>query len=83
MRAMAKTKTTVYVDDDLLRTVRVMAARSGRRDSEVFEEALRRYVGLDVLERVWARSDLGEDEAMRIAVEEVHAMRRERDPRSS
>ncbi len=80
---MAKTKTTVYVDDDLLCTVRVMAARSGRRDSEVFEEALRRYVGLDVLERVWARSDLGEDEAMRIAVEEVHAMRRERDAQSS
>ena len=73
---MARTKTTVYVDDELLRSVRVLAARSGRRDSDVFEEALRRYVGLDVLDRVSARFDLTEEEAMRLAVDEVRAYRR-------
>ena len=41
-------------------------------------EALRDYLGFNVLERVWARSHLSEDEAMRLAVAETHAVRRER-----
>jgi hypothetical protein len=35
------------------------AARTGRRDSEVIEETLRRDLGLELLERIWARADLG------------------------
>jgi len=72
-----KKKVTLYLDEDVLRAARVRAARSDRRDSEVVEDALRAFLGFDVVERVWARSDLGEDEAMKLAVSELHAMRDE------
>ena len=73
-----KKKVTVYVDEDVIRAARVRAARTDKRDSEVVEDALRAYLGFDVLAGVWARSDLGEDEAMRLAVEETHAARADR-----
>ncbi len=71
-------KVTLYVDEDVLRAARVRAARTDRRDSDVVEDALRTYLGFDVVERVWAQSDLSEDEAMRLAVEETHAVRADR-----
>jgi hypothetical protein len=71
-----KARTTVTIDERVLRAVRVKAARTGRRDSEVIEEALRRDLGLDLLERIWASADLDEDEAMRLAVEAQHESRR-------
>ena len=70
-----KKKVTLYVDEDVMRAARVRAARTDKRDSEVVEEALRAYLGFDVLASVWARSSLTEDEAMRLAVEETHAAR--------
>ena len=73
---MAKARTTITVDERVLRAVRVKAARSGRRDSDVIEEALRRDLGLDLLERVWESAELGEDEALRVAVEAQHQGRR-------
>ena len=73
---MPKSRTTVTLDDRVLRAVRIKAARTGRRDSEVIEEALRRDLGLDLLERIWASADLDEDEAMRLAVESQHESRR-------
>ena len=73
---MAKARTTITVDERVLRAVRVKAARSGRRDSDVIEEALRRDLGLDLLERVWESADLDEDEALRVAVEAQHEGRR-------
>jgi hypothetical protein len=73
---MAKARTTITVDERVLRAVRVKAARSGRRDSDVIEEALRRDLGLDLLERVWESADLDEDEALRVATEEQHKSRR-------
>ncbi len=75
---MAKVKTTIYVDEDVMRAIRVSAARRGRRDSEVVEEALRSYTTLDLFRRIAERNDLDPDEADRIAVEEVRAVRRER-----
>ncbi len=51
-------------------------ARTGRR--LVVEEALREHLGLDVIDVVRRRSDLTDEEAMRLAVEEVHAVREER-----
>lgn len=75
---MRKTRTTVTLDEDVLRAVRVRAARTGKRDSEVIEEALRRELGLDLLERIWERNDLPEDEAVRLAVTAQHAARRRR-----
>ena len=73
---MPKARTTVTIDEQVLRAVRIRAARTGRRDSEVIEEALRRDLGLDLLERVWAAADLDEDEAMRLAVDAQHESRR-------
>jgi hypothetical protein len=78
MPTSTKRKVTLYVDQDVLRAARVRAARTDKRDSEVVEDALRAYLGFDVLERVWARSNLNEDEAMRLAVDETRAARRER-----
>jgi Ribbon-helix-helix protein, copG family len=80
---MAKLRTTVTLDEKVLRAVRVKAARTGRRDSEVIEEALRRDLGFELLERIWAKADLDEDEAMRIAVEEQHKARRARKAKRS
>ena len=69
-------KTTVYLDDELLRAAKIAAARSGKRDYQVFEEALRAYLGLELLERVGARSDLTEDQALDLAYKELHQSRR-------
>jgi hypothetical protein len=41
----------------------------------VIEEALRRELGLDLLERLWQRDDLGEERALRLAVEAQHKSR--------
>ncbi len=46
------------------------------------EAALRQYLGVDVLERVWARSDLTDDEGLKVAYEELDAMRRDRGDRA-
>ncbi len=73
---MAKVRTTLTVDEEVLRAVRVRAARTGRRDSEVIEEALRRELGMDLLRRTWDRNRLSESEAERLAVEAQHAIRR-------
>jgi len=73
---MPKRRTTVTLDERVLTAVRVRAARTGRRDSDVIEEALRRELGLELLERIWERADLDEDEAMRLAVEAQHDARR-------
>lgn len=72
---MPKLRTTVTLDERVLRAVRVKAARTGRRDSDVIEEALRRDLGLEVLERAWAGAQLTEDEAMQLAVETQHKTR--------
>jgi len=72
---MAKTRTTLTIDEEVLRAVKVRAARTGKGDGEVIEEALRRDLGLDLLDRMWARNDLGEREALELAVEAQHATR--------
>jgi hypothetical protein len=71
-----KLRTTVTIDERVMRAVRVKAARKGRRDSDVIEEALRRDLGFDLLERVWERAGLDEDEALKLAVEAQHEARR-------
>ncbi len=75
---MPKVRTTLTVDEEVLRAVKVNAARTGRGDSEVIEAALRRELGLDLLDRLWARSEIGEDEAAALAVEAQHRSRRDR-----
>jgi Arc/MetJ family transcription regulator len=78
---MARKKTTVYIDEELLRQTKMAAARSGKHDYEVVEAALRRYLGLEVVDRVWARhaaTPLDPDEALALAYEELRALRSER-----
>jgi hypothetical protein len=66
---VAKVRTTLTVDEEVLRAVKVRGARTGKGDSEVIEEALRRELGFDLLERLWQREDLGEEQAVALAVE--------------
>ncbi len=75
---MSKTRTTLTVDEEVLRWVKVRAARTGKGDSEVIEEALRNELGLDLLDRLWAQNDLPEDEADALAVEAQHRTRKRR-----
>jgi hypothetical protein len=86
---MARKKTTVYLEPDLLTATKTLAASSGRREYEVIEDALRVYMRSEeaaksrqelraMLDR-WTRADDGvnEDEALELATREVHAYRRE------
>lgn len=78
---MAKQKTTLLLDEEVMRQAPAAAAGSGRDESAIIEDALRRYLGLDVVERVWARNAqnaLDPDEAMEIAYAELRAFRDER-----
>ncbi|HEY7692556.1 MAG TPA: ribbon-helix-helix protein, CopG family [Gaiellaceae bacterium] len=75
---MAKMRTTLTVDEEILRAVKIRAARTGKGDSEVIEEALRRDLGFDLLDRLWQRDDLGEADALALAIEAQHQTRRRR-----
>jgi len=77
-KGVGRKKTTIYIEEELLRSTRVLAARTGRRDSDVVQDALRSYLGVDVLDRVWGRSDLDEAQALDLAYEEIHRGRRRR-----
>ena len=70
-----KVRTTLTIDDEVLRAVKVRAARLGIGDSDAIEQALRRDLGLDLLERVWQRNDLDAQDALDLAVEAQHATR--------
>lgn len=72
---MARTRTTVTLDEQVLTAVRVRAARTGRPDSQVIEDALRRDLGLDLLDQLWATNDLDEDAALALALEAQRATR--------
>ena len=76
---MSKTRTTVTLDEDVFRAVRIKAARTGKRDSQVIEEAIRRDLGLDDLAEIWAKVTPAEEgQGMDLAGEELRAMRKER-----
>ena len=69
---------TLTVDEDVPRSVKIRAARTGKGDSEVIEDALRRDLGLGLLERLWSTAPLPEDDAIALAVEAQHATRARR-----
>ena len=73
---MTKTRTTLTIDEEVLKAVKVRAARTGKGESEVIEDAVRRDLGFDLMERLWARNDMPEDEAMELALEAQQAARR-------
>jgi hypothetical protein len=73
--SVSKTRTTLTIDEEVLRAVKIRAARTGKGDGQVIEEALRRDLGLDVLDDLWSRNDLDEAESLDLAVEAQHATR--------
>jgi metal-responsive CopG/Arc/MetJ family transcriptional regulator len=73
---VSKVRTTVTLDEHVLKAVKVKAARMGKGDSELIEEALRRDLGLDVLDRLWIVNDMTEEEATSLAVEAQHETRK-------
>jgi hypothetical protein len=75
---MPKARTTLTIDEDVLRAVKLRAASTGRGDSEVIEEALRSHLGLGFLESMWAKATLDEPQAEAMAVEAQHRTRRRR-----
>jgi predicted transcriptional regulator len=83
---VARRKTTVYVDSDVLTATKVLAAARERSESQVIEDALRAYLRTsdvdatradlrDLMDRLAQRSDLDDQAAMAVAVEEVNAVR--------
>ena len=72
---MPKVRTTLTIEAEVLRAVKVRGARTGKGDSEVIEEALRRELGFDLLDRLWERNDLDDDAALELGVEAQHETR--------
>jgi len=70
--------TTVALSGEIADAVRAEAARTGRTDAEVVEVAVRRFLGPSILDQLWTRSELTDDEAMAIALDEIRAHRAER-----
>lgn len=78
MTGMAKTRTTVTLDEDVLRWLKIRAARTRKGESQLIEEALRRDLGMDLLDELWACNDLDESAAMDLALEAQRAARQPR-----
>lgn len=68
----------VSLDHKLVASVREQLGDSQRPDDEVVQAALNAYLLDQLLLPSQQRANLTEEEAERLAVEEVHAMRRER-----
>ena len=80
---MAKVRTTLTIDEDVLRWVKIRAARTGVSDSAVIEESLRRDLKLDVLDELWSNATMSEAKATELAVEAQHATRPRRQSASA
>jgi hypothetical protein len=72
---MPKIRTTVTLDEEVLKWVKVRAARMGKGDSEVIEDSLRRDLGLELLDRLWSKNEMSEDQAAQLALEAQHSTR--------
>jgi hypothetical protein len=72
---MAKVRTTLTIDEDVLKWVKIRAARIGVSDSSVIEASLRRDLKLDVLDELWSSATLSDSAAAELALEAQHATR--------
>ena len=79
---MAKTRTTLTIDEDILRSARAAAANQGIKEGTLIERALMEYLGLGAFELIWLRDDadpkfaaMTDDEVMEMVVAEQHAAR--------
>lgn len=86
---MTRRKTTLYLDPDVVTATKVIAATTARSESDVVEAALRAYLRTAevdaaakdlsaLMARLAESSELDDDAAMAIAVEEVRAVRKSR-----
>ena len=75
---MSKVRTTVTLDEEVLRLIKVRAARLGKGDSQVIEESLRRDLGLELLDRLWSENRVDEAQAIKLAREAQHSTRSRR-----
>lgn len=87
--AITRKKTTVYLDPELLRAVKIVAASSGRHDYEVLEDAVRQYLRTsqteasrqelrELLDRLGQQQPVSDEEALELAYAELHTARRTR-----
>jgi plasmid stability protein len=75
---MAKVRTTVTLDEDVFHALKIKAARTGKSDSQVIGELLRRGLGVDDLAELWAKvTPAAQEEGMDLAINELRAMRKE------
>jgi hypothetical protein len=69
-----KRKVAFEIEDELVRATNVHAERTGKVDSEIVEEALRRHLAGDP---VVISADAPNDEALSLAYRELRAYRRQ------
>ena len=72
---MARSPLRVELSHDAAEVVRLEAGRTGLSESEIVELAVKRLAAPSILDRLWDRAELSEDEAMALANEEVRAAR--------
>lgn len=76
---MATRKVSLSLDEDLVRTARLQdLAQASKSDEQIVEDALAVFLGLRALDEARAQEVLPADEADRLAVQEVRAVRRHR-----
>jgi hypothetical protein len=73
---MERRKTTLLLDAELIKAVKIASARERRREYQIVEEALRAYFGRDLLKELWRRNHLDEDTALDLAYQELESERR-------
>jgi hypothetical protein len=74
---MPKVRTTLTIDRDVLRAVKLRSAVTGEGESKLIEDAVRRDLGLDTLRDLWAKVEpMHEAQALDLALEAQHASRK-------
>jgi plasmid stability protein len=64
---MSKSRAALTLDDAVWKALRIRAARTGEHESEFVERLLRRELGLDLLDQIWAKATMEDEEAMQLA----------------
>lgn len=76
---MGRRKVTYEIDEELVRGIKAASIGERKPEYQVVEDALNAHLLGPLLKRMRAEAgDLDPDEAMRIAIEEIQAMRAER-----
>ena len=75
---MTKIRTALTLDAEVMRMVKGRAVREGKDDSVVIEEALRRDLGLELLEKSWTTNRLSVEQANQLGLEAQHSTRTRR-----